>query len=110
MQGGPYISSFYSFYPDYTFRIEFITIDNQPQDKRNDPRIISALKDHNLLHSGLSGEIKSIIRNGTQLTFSFVVSNKDESDLLILDPLRMGPKLFHFMGSCHGFRSSLLPA
>jgi len=51
---GPFISSFSSFYPGFALRIEFITIDDQPEDTRNDPRIISALKEHNLLHSGLS--------------------------------------------------------
>jgi len=93
---GPYISSSPSFYPDYTFRIEFITIDDQPQDSRNDPRLISALKKHNLLHSGLSAEIKDIIINGFHLTFSFIITNKDNSDLLILDPEKTGPKLFHY--------------
>ncbi len=93
---GPYISSFPSLYPDYTFRIEFITIDDQPQDSRNDPRLISALKKHNLLHSGLSAEIKNITINGFHMTFSFIITNKDNSDLLILDPEKMGPKLFHY--------------
>jgi hypothetical protein len=93
---GPYVYSFFSFYPDYTFRIEFITIDDQPEDTRNDKRIISALKEHNLLHSGLSAEIKNIVINGSQLTFSFIVTNKDKTDLLILDPEKMGPNLFHY--------------
>lgn len=93
---GPYISSSPSFYPEYTFRIGFITIDDQPQDSRNDPRLISALKKHNLLHSGLSAEIKDIIINGLNLTFSFIITNKDNSELLILDPEKMGPKLFHY--------------
>jgi hypothetical protein len=82
---GPFISSVFSLYPDYTFRIELITIDNQPQDSRNDPRLISALKDHNLLHFGLSAEIKDILVNNYHLTFSFIVTNYDNSDLLILD-------------------------
>lgn len=100
---GPYISSFPSFYPGYTFRIEFVTIDDQPKDTRNDPRLISALKEHNLLHSGLFGEIKSIITKGSQLTFSFVVTNADKSDLLILDPVKMGPKLFHYFANAPWF-------
>jgi hypothetical protein len=93
---GPYISSSPSFYPDYTFRIELITIDDQPQDSRNDPRLIAALEKHKLLHSGLSAEIKDIIINGFHLTFSFIITNKDNSELLILDPEKMGPKLFHY--------------
>jgi len=96
MPSGPYISSFSSFYPDYTIRIEHMTIDNKPKDPRNDPRIISALKDHNLLHSGLSVLINSIDIVGTQLTFKFTVTNQDESDLLILDLEKTGPNLFHY--------------
>jgi hypothetical protein len=93
---GPYIYSFSSFYPDYTIRIDFITIDNKPIDTRNDPRIISALKEHNLLHSGLSIEINSIDIAGTQLVFKFTITNHDSSDLLILDPDKTGPGLFHY--------------
>ena len=96
LPNGAYILKILSFYPEYTFRIEFGTIDNQPPDTRNDPRLISCLKDHELLHSGLLGEIKSIIRDGSQFTFTFVVTNFDKSDLLILDPMKMGPKLFHY--------------
>lgn len=93
---GPYISSFFSFYPDYTFRIEHMTIDNKPDDPRNDPRIISALKEHNLLHSGLSVIINSISKSGSQLTFKFAVTNQDATDLLILDLEKTGPNLFHY--------------
>jgi hypothetical protein len=93
---GSYISSFISFYPDFTIRIEHMSIDNKPKDLRNDPRIISALKDHNLLHSGLSVLISSIDIIGTQLAFKFTVTNQDESNLLILDPDKTGPNLFHF--------------
>lgn len=100
---GPYISSHYSLYPDYTIKIGFVTIDGKPKDTRNDPRLIAALKAHNLLHSGLFGEIKSIIRNGSQLTFSIKVTNADKSDLLILDPEKMGPKLFHYFTNAPWF-------
>ena len=93
---GPYISSGFSLNPDYFFKIELITIDDQPQDSRNDLRLISALKDHNLLHSGLSGQINNITVNDTHLTFSFIITNYDSSDLLILDPEKTGPRLFHY--------------
>jgi hypothetical protein len=93
---GPYITSFSSFYPDFTIRIEHMTIDNKPKDPRNDPRIISSLKDHNLLHSGLSVLINSIDIIGTQLAFKFTVTNQDESNLLILDLNKTGPNLFHY--------------
>jgi len=92
----PFISSFPFFYQDYALRIGFVFFDQGKVDPRNDDRLISAFKNRDLLHSGLSGEIKSIVRNGSQLTFSFVVTNKDESDLLILDPDKMGPNLFHY--------------
>jgi hypothetical protein len=93
---GPYIPSFSSFYPDFTIRIEHLTIDNKPDDPRNDPRLISALKNQNLLHSGICGIINSITVSGTHLTFKFTVTNKDESDLIILDPEKTGPNLFHY--------------
>lgn len=93
---GPYLRSGFSMYPDYCFRIELITIDDQPRDSRNDPRLISALKNYNLLHSGLSGQINDIIITGTHLTFSFTITNNDNTDLLILDPEKMGPDLFHY--------------
>ena len=93
---GPYISSYTSFYPDFTLRIEQMTIDNQPADQRNDPRIISALAARGLLHSGLSAAINSIDIAGTQLTFKFTVTNADISDLLILDLEKTGLNLFHY--------------
>jgi hypothetical protein len=94
---GAFIGSYLtSFYPEYVLRIGFIAIDNEPEDKRNDPRIISALKEHNLLHSGLSASINSISIKGTQLNFNFTVTNKDKTDLLILDPEKTGPDLFHY--------------
>lgn len=93
---GPYIDSFLSLYHDYAFRIHFLSIDHEPKDTRNDPRIIAALKDHNLLHSGLSLVINSIGMNGIQLTFKFTVTNQDMSELLILDPDKVGTNLFHY--------------
>lgn len=106
LPSGPYISSFSSFYPDFTIKIEHMTIDNLPKDPRNDPRIISALKDHNLLHSGLSVSISSINIIGTQLSFKFTVTNQDESDLLILDLDKTGPNLFHYFTNGLSLRKS----
>ena len=93
---GPYITSFSSFYPDYTIRIEHLTIDNEPKDPRNDPRLISELINHNLLHSGLSVMINSIDIVGSQLAFKFTITNQDESNLLILDLDKTGLNLFHY--------------
>ena len=44
LPNGPYISSS-SFYPDFVIRIENMTLDNEPIDPRNDPRIITALEE-----------------------------------------------------------------
>ena len=92
---GPYISSM-SFCPDFTIRIEHISIDNEPSDPRNDPKLISALEELNLLHSGLSIDINNIDINENQLNFEFTVTNNDESDLLILDLNKTGHDLFHY--------------
>ena len=96
LPSGPFISSFSSYYPDFTIKIEYMDIDNKSEDPRNDARIISAMKDHNLLHSGLSVSISSIDFAGNQLTFKFTVTNHDASDLLILDPDKTGKNLFHY--------------
>ena len=58
--------------------------------------IIAAFKNHGLLHSGLSAEITGIDIDGSHLSFSFTVTNKDKSDLLVLDPEKMGLNLFHY--------------
>jgi hypothetical protein len=92
----PYISSFPFFYPNYALKIDFVAMDQGNADPRNDDRLISAFKNHDLLHSGLSGDIKNLVKNGSQLTLTFSVTNKDKSDLLILDPDKMGSKLFHY--------------
>lgn len=91
---GAFISTMPFFYPDYALRIEYAG-GNEP-DSRNHPRIINALKKHNLLHSGVSAVINSIEIDGSQLDFSFTVTNRDQTDLLILDIDKMGPGLFHY--------------
>jgi hypothetical protein len=93
---GPFIGSFLSLYQDFAFQIGFMTIDNQPEDPRNDPRIIDALRQHNLLHSGLSLSIDTAEISGTEIKFVFTVSNKDITSLLIMDPGKMGNNLFHY--------------
>ncbi len=93
---GAFIGSFLSIFQDYAFQIGFLKIDNQPEDKRNDPRIISAFEQHNLLHSGLTMVMNSVETGGTQLIFRFTVTNYDQTDLLILDPDKMGLNLFHY--------------
>jgi hypothetical protein len=92
---GPFIFSFYKFGPDHFFEIEAWFPDNL-KDSRNDPRLIDALKQKGLLHSGLKVSIDSIKISGTQLVFKFTVTNSDLSDLMILDPDRAGVNLFHY--------------
>lgn len=93
---GAFIGSFLSIYQDYAFQIGFLKIDNQPEDNRNDQRIISAMEQHNLLHSGLTMQMNSIEINGTRLALKFTVTNEDQTALLILDPDKMGTNLFHY--------------
>ena len=81
-------------YPNYSLRFEYRYPNKK--DPINDPHLISTLKDHGLLHSGLSVLIDSIVITRTQLTFSFTVINSDLSNLLILDIDKMGPYLYHY--------------
>ncbi len=90
---GPMIPS-PSLYGNYALRIE-IWRDGKP-DIRNSPGIIELLKEHNLLHSGLSGSVDFTEINGTQLSFGFTIVNHDLTDLLILDINKTGPGLFHY--------------
>jgi hypothetical protein len=86
MPSGPFISSAPSFYQYFALRILSWSIDKP--DLRNDPRIIKSLKEHDLLHSGLAVQITVPDIKDALLIFSFTVTNHDQSDLLILDPLR----------------------
>jgi len=69
---------------------------NIKPDLRNDPVIIQAFKDRNLLHSGINLVINSLEVTNTQVTFSFTITNKGHSALLIMDPDKMGINLFHY--------------
>lgn len=93
---GSYIDAGMSLYQDFAFRVNFMSVDYKPEDKRNDPAIILALKDHNLLHSGLSVAINSVERTGSLMAFKFTVTNHDINNLLIIDPDKTGPALFHY--------------
>ena len=93
MPSGPFISS-PSFFQNYALRIE--NWYNGNPDLRNDPLLIHSLKIRDLLHSGLLVLINPLVINGTQLSFSFTVTNQDMSDLLIIDPDKTGVNLFHY--------------
>ena len=70
-------------YGNHALRIE-IWRDDKP-DIRNSPRIIEILKEHSLLHSGLSGVVDFVEIRNNQLSFGFTMTNHDLSDLLIID-------------------------
>ncbi len=91
---GPIILSPPNMYGDHALRIE-IWIGNKP-DVRNNPRLIEILKEHNLLHSGLSGEVDLIEVNDNVLSFGFTLTNHDLTDLLIIDMNKTGLNLFHY--------------
>jgi hypothetical protein len=93
LPSGPFISS-PSLYPNFVLRVEYRN--NGNPDLRNDPQLIQSLKSRGLLHSGLSVLIDSLVINGSSLSFLFTVSNHDLSDLLIIDPDKTGPNLFHY--------------
>lgn len=91
---GPFIMSPPSIMGNYALEIENWHSDKP--DVRIDPRMIDILKRNNLFHSGLAISSSSLQITGTQLTFRFTVTNKDQSDLLIIDPEKTGQKLFHY--------------
>ena len=82
------------YYQNHALGFEYLN-QNQP-DPRNDVRLMSAFKEKNLLHSGLSVTIESLSISGTQATFSCTVTNHDSDDLYILDYTKTGINLFHY--------------
>ncbi len=83
-----------SMYGNYALKIE--NWHPAEPDERNDPKMIAALNQHGLLHSGLAISSSSIQINGTQLSFRFTIKNHDQEDLMIIDPDKTGPNLFHY--------------
>jgi len=82
-------------YGTYALKIENWRNPNN-SDVRKDPTLINILNQNNLLHSGLQISRSSIDIQGSQLTFKFTVTNKDQTDLMIIDPNKTGLNLFHF--------------
>jgi hypothetical protein len=91
---GPYILSPLSMFGNYALRIEYWNSDKP--DLRNDPQIINLLKQQGLLHSGLEISSGSVEITGTQLMVTFTLTNRDQTDLLIIDPDKTGMNLFHY--------------
>ena len=91
---GPFIYSPPSLFGNYALKIDYWHSDKP--DVRKDPRMIAVLKQHDLLHSGLTLSFGPPEITGSQLIFKFTVTNQDKSNLLIIDPDKTGPNLFHF--------------
>lgn len=62
----------------------------------NNSRLTDLLNKHNLLHSGLAVSSVAVSVTGSELVFSFTLTNMDQTDLLILDPDKTGPGLFRY--------------
>ncbi|MBK7628708.1 MAG: hypothetical protein IPJ16_16175 [Bacteroidales bacterium] len=90
----PYVSTWPFWLQNFALRFE--NKYNVKPDLRNDPRIIKAFKDHELLHSGLIVSINSVECGTSEVKFTFTLTNKDNSTLLFLDPEKMGLNLFHY--------------
>lgn len=90
----PYISTWPFRLQDYALWIE--NRDDIKPDLRNAQGIIQSFKDQNLLHSGLLLVINSIDITESEVTFSFSVTNADQSTIWIMDPDKMGLNLFHY--------------
>ena len=94
MPDGPFIWS-PPMYGTYALKIDNWSHNSKP-DLRKDPTLINILNQHNLLHSGLTISASSVDIQGSQLTFRFTVTNRDRTDLMILDPEKTGLNLFHY--------------
>lgn len=90
----PFITTNPVFFNSYVLRIgNWYT--GKP-DPRNGKAMISVLQKRNLLHRGLSVQIVSLKITGSRADLSVQVTNADDTDLLILDPVKMGSPLFHY--------------
>jgi hypothetical protein len=94
MPTGPFIWS-PPVYGTYALKIDNWSRPDKP-DVRKDPILINNLNQNNLLHSGLQISATSINIQGSQLTFKFTVTNQDQTNLMIIDPDKTGPNLFHY--------------
>jgi len=94
LPAGIYIPCMPLFYQNYALGFENRL--KGMSDLRNDPRLISNLYKRKLLHSGIVASVDEIQISGSLARLSFVVTNYDETPLFILDPDKMGHKLFHY--------------
>jgi hypothetical protein len=100
----PYISTWPFWLQNFALWID--NRENIKPDLRNSLSIIQSLKERKLLHSGLLVVINSLEITSSKATFSFSVTNKDQSPLLVMDPDKMGLNLFHYYTNGLVFRKS----
>jgi hypothetical protein len=79
-----------------TFALKFETWFSSDRSEINNDRLTDLMRRNGLLHSGLSVTATAPVISGAQMSFTFTVSNKDDSGLLILDPEKTGPGLFRY--------------
>jgi hypothetical protein len=76
----------------------------QMQDVRNDPRIMQVLIRDEQYHVGLEIRLENVElankNGGSSLTYTYTMKNKDEDDLYVFDPNKMGAGLFHYYNNC----------
>jgi len=79
------------------------------EDERNNTYVEQALRNMNKLHHGLSltvNEIQVIDNSDTAtVRYTYALQNNDQDDLYVLDPEKMGTKLFHYYTNGINFRS-----
>ena len=98
---GPFIQ-YPSFYPAYVVPIGyrsslFTTRPDTLTDPREDAIIVQALEKYDQLREGLSVSIDEIdVHPGGGVSFSFIVTNRDDTNYYILSPEKMGSGLFHY--------------
>jgi hypothetical protein len=101
LPAGPHIFCMPSIYGNYIIPIRFRMLpgadENIPYDPRGDQRIMDILQKHGKFRNGLSSEIVTLQFNTLQkIELTLKITNNDDSDILYLDPDKMGNELFHY--------------
>ncbi|WP_194774664.1 hypothetical protein [Pararhodonellum marinum] len=113
IQTGPQIYRMMDMFGDFAFRIRFISFEDGathvPNDPRKDVRIRSVFKKHQKLREGLSLEILSVSKTGTEINTVLSLKNLDPFPYYHLDPSKMGKGLFHYFTNGLTFYNPLSP-
>lgn len=110
---GAQINRMMDIFGDFAFRIRFVKLDdgsgNSPADPRIDPNIRNVLKAHGKLREGLSIEIVSVEKSGTDIKAILRLKNLDPISYYHLDPGKMGNALFHYFTNGLTFYNPEIP-